>query len=231
MTLPYPKKRSLGIILLLVLFCLGPRPVSGDEMTVDVGAMIYETQKSSRGFDKVIMAWWIPNELWTLFLVKDTGISEADRKNFLKTLEPYTIMMVMDGFIPMSGTAEFMEEPEIRKHLQLIYSQGKTYKPIKEKSISKEAKNSLKKVGPFFDKVLGPVSENAHFFLFPAKSANKDMIANAFAEGTFVLKMKKNSFRWRTPLWPLVPSKHCPVTGEELQGGWKYNPWNGAKLD
>lgn len=231
MTSPQIKKRTIGIVLLFFLFCLGAEPVLGLEVSVDLGAMVHETQKSSREPDKIILAWWIPQELWMLFLVKTKGVNEADRIRFLETLDPYTVMLVMEGAISESGTAKFKEKSDLRKHLRLVDIQGRTYNPIKEKLISKEAKKNLEKVGPFFVDTLGPVGVNAHFFLFPAKDANKRRIANALNEGTFVLKMEKNSFQWRTPLWPLVPPKYCPITGEELPGGWKFNPWNGAKLD
>ncbi|MBI9075284.1 MAG: hypothetical protein JEZ02_07735 [Desulfatibacillum sp.] len=225
------KTLALAVVTLLSLSCFGATQVRAFEMSVDMNALIYQTQKASRAMDDVLLAWWVPQELWLMFLSRTPGVDKAKRQEYLAVMDPYMVFLVVDGQIQGDGTALFRNREELIKTLGLEDKEGNTYQTLEEAKISQEAKDFLSKVFPFFARNLGPLGANLHYAIFSSRDKSGKPIANAFQDSTFVLHMQRRSFRWRTPLGALVPPKRCPETGEELDGSWKYNPWSGVKLD
>lgn len=225
------KIRARAAATAMALLCLATSPAAGLEMNVDVNSAIYETQKSSRAIDEILTVWWIPPELMLLFLSSVPNLDEAQRTEFLESLDSYMVFLVIDGKIGPNQQPEIKDKKIVRKSIRLMDIKRKTYKPLKEKEISLEAKKSLVKIFPVLAGSYGPLGRAMHYVIFDAKGENNMKIGDVFLDGWFEIKMETRSFRWRTPLSTFVPPKYCPVTGEELPGGWKYNPWNGAKLD
>ena len=224
-------KAALATGIMVVLGCLWAAPATAFEMTVDMNALIYQTQKASRAMDDVLLAWWVPQELWLMFLSRASGVDEAKRQEYLAVMDPYMVFLVVDGVIGKDGVPQFEKREDILNSLSLEDANAKTWPVLDESQISQEARDFLSRVFPAFARNLGPLGNNLHYAVFASRNAKGEPIANVFGEGTFRLIMKRRAFRWRTPLGALVPPKHCPITGEELDGGWKYNPWNGARLD
>ncbi|SHJ44033.1 hypothetical protein SAMN02745216_01685 [Desulfatibacillum alkenivorans DSM 16219] len=225
------KKTALAMAAAMVMGCLWAPPARSGEMAVDLSALIYETQKASRAMEDVLLAWWVPQELWLMFLSQSQSVSEEEKQKYLGIMDPYMVFLVVDGTIGEDGRPRFQAREDVLNSLVLEDAAGNKYKTLREMEISQEAKDFLSRVFPSFARSLGPLGNNLYYAVFTSKNSKGDPIANVFTEGTFVLHMAKRSFRWRTPLGALVPPKHCPITGEELNGGWKYNPWNGAKLE
>ena len=78
--------------------------------------------------------------------------------------------------------------------------------------------------------MIGPMGQNMHVFLFPAKDKKGQDIAAAKREGFFSVKLDKREFKWRLPLGSLLRQKVCSVDGEKLNGAWKFCPWHGTEL-
>ena len=60
---------------------------------------------------------------------------------------------------------------------------------------------------PIFVNMLGPMGQNMHFFLFPAKDKSGNLIADAKNEGSFTVKLADRPFKWRLPLGSILPRR------------------------
>jgi len=85
-------------------------------------------------------------------------------------------------------------------------------------------------IKPVIANTLGPLGQNMHFLLFPAKDKNGQNIAEAKKEGAFSVKLGEREFKWRLPLGSLLPPKICPKCGEKLSGAYNYCPYDGTPL-
>jgi hypothetical protein len=151
-------------------------------------------------------------------------------EEILKVLRPYTLVAVVDGTIgPMGGTT-FRSEAEIRKEIVFVDTLGKEHRPIAADAISTDVKNLLGFMKPVMSNMLGPMGENLYFFAFPAQNDAGKRLADPKSEGTFALRLAKQSFDWKLPLGSLMSPKMCPRDKEILNGAWSYCPWHGDKL-
>ncbi len=110
------------------MLCLGcPSFVQAMEMTVDMNALVQETQRSSRELDDVLLTWWLPEAMWTLFMTKSPNIPEQDKQLFLNSVRPYTVFLAVDGRIGKNGVPTFQDRNFLMKTVRLIDQNGKKY--------------------------------------------------------------------------------------------------------
>ena len=88
----------------------------------------------------------------------------------------------------------------------------------------------LQMIKPVMVNMLGPLGQNLHFILFPAKTSAGKRIAAAKEKGTFKIKLGSKNFKWRLPLDSLLPVKVCSGCKEECKGSWSFCPWCGKGL-
>lgn len=204
----------------------------------DISAIARETIKSSTSLNGFTLAWWIPYEYWQVAIKQFTENQKmppsqiAQIEEMMKPLSYYTIIaaIVSKGDL---GKFTYASGPEIRSYIQLLDSDGNAYRPLDEKTIKPETQSLLLTIKPILIKAmseLGPFGENINVFLFSSTGKSGRRIADAKSDGTFSVQMDKISFKWRTPVGSMLPLKRCPVDGEEVNGGWKFCPWHGAKL-
>jgi hypothetical protein len=75
------------------------------EDTQKVTSLIKETQKLTTDADTVVVAWWIPNQYWEESLKNNPRVTDAQKEDFRKTLEDYTVVCVVD--VKKGGLAVF----------------------------------------------------------------------------------------------------------------------------
>lgn len=210
------------------------RPVS----EADLGTLARETMKSSTSLRGVTVIWWMAEEYWQIALAKFaaerrlTDAQTAQVEAMFKPLRSYTLISAVEAK-GEPGNFAYTPEAALRSSMVLSDNEGQTYRPLPEEAIAPEARKVLQLLQPVFAKVFaefGPFGENFKLFIFPANTPSGRRIADAKAEGGFSVQLGKQSFRWRTPVGALLPPKHCPVDGEEVNGAWKFCPWHGVKL-
>ncbi|NIQ86285.1 MAG: hypothetical protein GTN83_16055, partial [Acidobacteria bacterium] len=158
------------------------------------------------------------------------SMTEEATEEFLSVLRPYTMLVVLDGKLGPFGGITFVEPGELRKSIVLIDAEGDRYVPLAEGAVSADATNLAVMMKPLLSNMLGPTGENMGFFFLPATTEAGGLIADPLGEGTFTVRVGDQPFEWRTPLSSAIPSKVCPVDGEEMSGAWSYCPWHGKKL-
>jgi hypothetical protein len=222
--------KSASMLFFLVLLCLSFAEGTAQSHKVNLDTLLSETQKGSPTVDKIVLAWWIPQEYWEAALSQDPNISRAAVSEFLNNLKPYSVFMVIDGRIDAAGTITYKTERETRASLQLVDSRGTKYAAIPEASLDANTKSFLTMMKPLLGSVMGQLGQNSHFFIFPANNKERLPIMEPKKEGGFSLNIGEETLKWKLPLGSLLPPKICPVDGEELNGSWKYCPWHGQQL-
>ncbi len=217
--------------IIIALFILGLISVSiGQKKKINLNALIDETQKQSEASDEMTLIWWIPETFWKVNFEQDGDITPKQAEDFMKTLRPYTVLVVVDGKIGTFGTITYKTETIVRNNIQIIDSQGTAFRPLSDDKVSNEAKTMLSMMKPILVNMLGPLGQNMHFVLFTAKNAKSEDIINVAKEGTFLVRLDNRDFKWRLPLGSLLAQKVCPVDGEMYNGAWKFCPWHGNEL-
>ena len=218
-------------VLIGILFICGWMSLSfAQDRKVDINALVQETQKMSDRSGEMTLIWWIPEEFWRASFEQDPNMTAAQTEEFIKVLRPYMLIVAVDGNIGTFGGVTYKSETTIRGSIQVIDSHGTRYRPLSNENIDANTKNFLAMMKPVFVNMLGPIGQNMHFLLFPAKNTMGKNIAVAKSEGAFSVQLDKRVFKWRLPLGSLLPAKICPVDGEKLSGAWKFCPWHGAEL-
>jgi hypothetical protein len=217
-----------NIILAVTFLCM-----SADEsfaQRINIDALTSETQKTSTEADRVTVIWWVPEEYWQVTLAQDDKLTPPQIEDFVRPLRQYTVFAVAEGKVGTYGAITYKPEDEVRKSIRLIDNSGIGYLPVSSDKIDSDTLAVLLMIKPVLANMNGPVGQNMHFVLFPAKDKAGKQIAPATTEGAFSLKFGASEFKWRLPLGSLLPRKICPTDGEELNGAWKFCPWHGEKL-
>lgn len=215
----------------LALLIFGSMSLSfAQDRTVDINALIQETQKMSRSADEMTLIWWIPEEFWRVNFEQNPNITADQAEKFIKVLRPYVIIVAVDGKIGSLGGLTYKPQATIQNSIRIVTNEGTHYDPLADENIDADTKNFLSIMKPVFVNMLGPMGQNVHFFLFPSLSKKGKKIADANSEGILWVKLDNRDFKWRLPLGSLIPPKACPIDGEKMSGAWKFCPWHGVEL-
>lgn len=197
---------------------------------IDLTALTQETQKMSQKPNEMTMAWWIPEEFWAASLSQNPDVTAAQTEEFLRVIRPYTMVVVVDGTLGAFGGVTYKSEDYIRANTRLVDAQNKTYAPRTAEEVDADTLNMLQMMKPIFVNMLGPMGQNMHFVLFPAKTESGVPIADAKGKGQFKVTLGSKEFKWRLPLDSVLPAQVCTKCKQECKGSWFFCPWCGTKL-
>jgi len=117
------KIRRLKWVIVFVAVCLlcgGMKiGVAQEEGKVDLNVLIQETQKMSQKADEMTFVWWIPEEFWQVSFAEDPTATEAQSEEFIKVLQPYTLIAVVDGKVGAFGGVTYSSEADIRANINI----------------------------------------------------------------------------------------------------------------
>ena len=227
------RSKNLGCVCFYVamfLLCGWSKAVLSQESKIDLNALIQETQMASEIYNEVTLVWWVPEEFWRVSLVSDPSVTEAQIEELLEVVRPYTFIIVVDGRTGAFGKVTYRSEAEIRTSIRIRDSKGNRYRPFSKDKVDVSTKNLLSMMKPVLVSLLGPLGQNMHFFLFPAKNKKDQSICKAKKEGVFWVELGEREFKWRLPLGSLFPPKICPKCKEKCSGAWQFCPWCGTEL-
>jgi hypothetical protein len=226
MTMKCPKYRILAVALLLVIVAPGPTFAQGDKISI----LIQECQAMYLQNEEMVMVWWLPAEFWKASFANTPEATAQQLDDVLSVLEPYTLMMVLEGTQGLYGATYYASEDSVRTITRLSDSAGNVYEPYGEFEISDEARNLLMMMKPLIANMAGAVGENMHWIVFPASGKDRAPIANPTAKGHFKVLVGDREFIWRLPLDAALPAKECTKCQLDCKGSWEFCPWCGGKI-
>lgn len=197
---------------------------------VDLQALTQETQRMSRKPEAMTMVWWVPEEFWAASFAQAPGMSKAQADDFLRTLRPYTMLVVVDGTMGSFGGVTYKSEDFVRANTRLLDAQGRSYAPRTSEEIDADTRNILMMMKPVFVNMLGPTGQNMHFLLFPGQTQDGQPMARASGKGEFTARLGDASFTWQLPLDSVLPPKSCAECSRACKGSWDFCPWCGTRL-
>lgn len=221
----------LGLMMGLLFFSTA----GATEENFDLTMFMNECQKMSSDPGVIAIVQWIPLEWWQLTLERG-GVPKPRIEEVLELFDPYTAFIVIHGKINSSGLPAFTTEEIIRKHLLLVDSAGRQFRPINDEEVTAGVRNAIIMIKPIFSNMLGRMGENMNFYFFTGKKENGRRAFQARGEGSFsvylkgVPEVKDQVFEWLLPLPSLLPVSNCPECKKEVKGHWKYCPWCGVEL-
>lgn len=213
----------------LAAIALGAAPAAR-AAAVDLQALTQETQQMSQKPDAMTMVWWIPEEFWAASFAQTPGMSATQADEFIRTVRPYTMVVVVDGTMGTFGGVTYRSEDYVRANTRLVDSHGASYAPMTEAEIDADTRNMLMMIKPIFVNMLGPMGQNMHFLLFPSADAEGRPIARAAGEGSFSVRLGATKFAWRLPIDAVLPAKTCADCDRACKGSWSFCPWCGTQL-
>lgn len=182
------------VFVAVCLLCGGMKIGLAQEVgKVDLNALTQETQKISQKADEMTLIWWIPEEFWQISFAQDPTATEAQSEEFIKILHPYTLIAVVDGKVGSFGGVTYRSEADIRANINIRDSQGAYYMPFNEDEVDADVKNLLSMIKPVIVNMLGPLGQNMHFLLFPAKNKNDQNIVKPRKKEPFRSKWAKEN--------------------------------------
>lgn len=197
---------------------------------LDIQAIIRDTQKMSRDPKSLTMAWWMPDEFWEASIRQNPSATQATVDEFVNVTRKYTMVAVADGKLSLLGSVTYASEQAVRSATALVDQAGTSYAPLDEDAIAPDMKNLLSFMRPVIASLMGPLGQNIHFLLFPAKDRQDRRIADAKREGGFSVKVGTATFKYRLPLGSVLPPKFDPKTGERFPGNYLYSPFTAVPL-
>lgn len=218
----------------LLIFLIGIASFSNaqrlDISRVDMNDLLAETQINAGGSDTLELHLWLPLEFWKVSMSQDPSIDKGQVNDFLKVLEPYTMVAVVDGRFGLFGSIVYEELDTIRDNYRMMDKDGKLYAPLKEESLNDEVQLLLGMFKPMMSSMLGQMGQNLQFFVFNNQDENGDRIFSPYVENSTRVQYKGKVRKWKTPFGALLKKKKCPVDEELHNGAWEYCPYHGEKL-
>lgn len=223
------KLKSMAAIFVAFFTVIG---VSANAGPADIKLMdlIQDTQKMEQTNESMVLVWWIPTEFFEANFAQDKSISDAEAQEFLKVIEPYTIVVVIDAKISKMGAVSYKSRDEIIENVVVTGMDGKAYKAIPKADMQPDAANFLDLMKPLMANMMGQMGNNMQFLAFSTAKKNGSAIANPKESGSFIVKVGSDDFKWNLPLGSVLTSKVCPEDGAEMSGAWTYCPFHGTKL-
>lgn len=221
-------RRALATaVVVALLMAVGVAPVCAQAISLQ--ELVRETQKQGNDPGRITIAWWLPEEFWTVSAQQGGGAGSAQAEAMTATLRPYLVIAAVDGKVGPMGGVDYLGAPALRATVKVKDAAGRVHAPLSDAELSADLRNLAAVLRTLFGSMLGAMGEGIEVFFFPANSADAP-IAVASKEGAFSVTVGTQTFQWRLPLAALMPQKVCPEDGEKMSGAWKYCPWHGKAL-
>jgi hypothetical protein len=217
--------RTLAV---LVLFLLGGI-ARAQEVAVDVAKFAQDLQHIDTNGAQFKMVWWIPTEYWQESF-RQVPLTPAQKDAFLKTVDDYTIVAVVDANITPLGGLDARSIGEIRSNISLKIGDGQPLRPLDDKDIADDTRTLLATMKPAFANVLGQFGKGMELVCFKGKDPQAKRLLDPRGSAVFTVTYKNKPYTWRLPIGALLPPKFDAQTGEKFPGNFLFSPYTGKKL-
>ncbi len=234
------KLRTVLLVLLVYVFISAIPGLAVERKkiaAIDTDKLTTDTQVSaSCGDDHLNLAWWIPNEFWEATFANDHSTSDADKKQILNTMRPYSILAICQADISNFGAFNFYSKYEIENRLVLKVEtpSGRVREIAPLKDIDPDLQIMLNAFKPILSAAMGNLGENLHFYVLQDTNDSGERLIDPYANGALHIQLRERDgtrldTAIETPLNSLFVPRKCP-NGKEAHVTWKFCPWTGQKL-
>ena len=197
--------------------------------SVDMQALLKETQRMNFDNNNIKLIWWMPSEYWSEILKDDKTMTQEQLDKFVSKLENYNILAIVNGKMNITGSMNFQKYNEIVQET-IIKIDDIEYRALDKNTIDPKVITFFNIMKPMLASMLGQFGMGIEYIFFTGKNDMGYRLANPEKEGDFYINYR-GSYRYRLPLGALMPDKFDLETKEKFPGNYKYNPYTGGKLD
>ncbi|HTV52677.1 MAG TPA: hypothetical protein VME21_15920 [Steroidobacteraceae bacterium] len=196
----------------------------------DFSAVMKDLEMMSRSEDRMTFVLWLPIDFWRFQLQAQAMLTPKAIDQIITSLDPYTIIAVVDAQPEVGGAFTYTEEEKLEKMVSLEDRAGNGIQPLELDSVSNNVKNLVQMMHPVLANAMGSMGSHFELFVFPARDKDGKPIADATKEGSLTVHVGDRAFRYRLPLGSLLPPAVDTKTGESFPGNYHFNPFTGNKL-
>lgn len=223
-----PQRRLLFVLFLVGLLGINFGLSFCQAAKVDLFDVIGETQQTLTKEDgHQIFVWWMAMPYWKA-VISRTDIPKGDSEMILNAINPYIILAISDFSLTNGGLPRKFLALEQIKPITRVEVDGKTCTPCARKDMNSLALKLVQKIEPDIPKLLDDKWQQVYLVMF--KGEDLQPLINPAKPGTLIVNIGKDEFIWKTPLASAVPPQKCPTCGVNLNGGFKFCPWDGTPL-
>jgi hypothetical protein len=236
------KKTTFAVIMFAsilvttsIVYAIEKKPIAA----VDTDSLVKETQISVPcGDSHVNVIWWIPFEFWQDLFINDKTTSESDKKTYINTLKPYSLLAICQADITTLAMFDFYSKDEVEKNLDIILKAKdgslKRLIPLGKKDIDPNLQLILEIIKPILTAAMGNMGQNFHFFVLQDYDLTGTRQVDPYRFGILNFRIGQRSGKLmeaqiELPLNSLYVPRKCP-NGKDAHVTWKYCPWTGEKL-
>src|SRR4028119_1092299 len=176
---------KICLLALLMLLTVGAtsqtnlKDISADDLLKDIFKF------ENRG-DSLKMVIWFPTEFWYLSN-KDTPDFDSLSVSILEDLtRDYIIIAAIDGVLSVQG-GYYKNEKELRKNVQLIDQNNKTYLPLSEMQVPKALTSIINSTKPSLETMMDKMGAGMQFYYFKVQDTNDKNLISATQKGRFTI--------------------------------------------
>jgi hypothetical protein len=172
---------------------------------------------------EIAFAIWMPPKAFL------DDMPPKERERFMKSMEGYSIFLVMDGEMsPMANlTAKSRKELVATMSLNV---EGKTYTPLSDAAVPADLRMIGEMMKPVMKNLLGNLGQQMEMVVFADADANGRTLMREDGTGDASLSMSARTFTWHLPLASLLPPMEDRDNGDTFPGDYAYSPFSGRKL-
>ena len=226
---------------LLAVALLAAMSIAADKKKIEqvsVDKLLEETQKSAEPTEGFNLVWWLPHEYWQATLLQNKDLTAKERDEFLKTLEPYFLVVVVRADISAMGAFKFHKREDVLKNMTVTYvnKDGKKMELAPVADPDEEVNTVMEVTKPILKAAIGKMGESMYFFLYKDRHSDGKRLASPSEKGKLVVELKKTPkeaggvVAFDCPLNSLMVPRHCATCKKDMHITWNFCPWCGKKL-
>ena len=219
--------RIIFAFLLTSLVALGPARA---DVKPDFGAIVKDLEVVDKSSDRLTLVFWMPLEFWRATLESSGKLSDKGMQQFVQTVQPYTILAVLDGETGLGGAINYAQPDALRASVTLEDTGGNVYQPLALDKIDEGLNNLLQMMRPVLSSTMGPMGAHMEFLVFTSTSKVGKHFVDVRTDGALIVHVGPKTFRYRLPLGSFLEPVVDVKTGETFPGNYHFNPFTGSPL-
>ena len=220
----------MKVIIVSILCFISSNIFAQDNSKIELTEVYKDLQIWKKQDNKMLLAWWLPSEYWTLAFEGNSTVSNEVKNQIKSAFANYSVFCVADLQYIDYNTTTHKSYSDLKKTFSVIDSSGKMIKALDEETVPAETLKMGNLLKPFLSNLIGKVGDAISIFYVKNIDENGKKNFNPFKQNSFKVTLSGQEFPWQLPLPSLLPKKNCPIDNKEMNGSWNYCPIHGVKL-